>query len=178
MILVAQSGLHRMLTSTPMLQWPCVKFSSWFGSSFTEGPPPGVNFADLIPTLWNWSPDAQWSLFLWRKSQLWNVTYCTLEEGLHLHLQSGNSLNMTEWETWRLFESCELPLMAEKQRCDITWIFLQVFNQTKDGTFSQRYHHQCFSWSDKTSVSVLIKTVAITSVWSIGLLFNYYSTVL
>lgn len=28
-------------------------------------------------------------------------------------------------------ESCELPLMEEKQRCNITWIFLQVFNQTK-----------------------------------------------
>lgn len=74
-------------------------------------------------------------------------------------------------------ESCELPLMEEKQRCNITWIFLQVFNQTKRWHFRTVYYHHCSSRSDKTSVSVLIETVAITSVWSIGLLFCYYSTV-
>lgn len=92
---------------------------------------------------------------------------------------SMDKIERASERTWRLFESCELPLVEKRQRCNITWIFLQVFNQTKkrkkDGTFSQRCYRRCSSWSDKTSVSVLVKwKVAITSVSPIGLLFYYH----
>lgn len=49
-----------------------------------------------------------------------------LKQDYDIYFQSKSSLDNTEG----LCESCELPLLEEKQRCNITWIFLQVFNQT------------------------------------------------
>lgn len=139
----------------------------------------GVNFADLNPRLWNWSPGARWSLSLWRDSK--ELVRMPALKCHILYTSRTSTFTLRQRAVWvRQSEGCELPLVEEKQRCNITWIFLWVFNQTKkDGTFSLRYYHRCLFWSDKTSVSVLVKIFkkeeeAIISVWPIGLWFYYF----
>lgn len=76
---------------------------------------------------------------------------------------------------WSLCESCELPLLAEKQRCNVTWIFLQVFNQKWRWHFLTALSSMLiFINGEKKSVLVLtVKKVAITTLWPIGfLLYN------
>lgn len=98
----------------------------------------------------------------WLRCRLCNVTYCTLELQ-HLLFQSGSSLGETGRGVERLFESSELPLVEERQRCNITWIFFYKYlirqKKNRRHFFSLRYYHRCSTWSDQTSVSVHFQTV-------------------
>lgn len=99
-----------------------------------------------------------------------------------LYFQSQSSLDKTERESvcgvfGVRFKSCELPLVEEKQHCNITWIFffLQVFNQTTRWHFLTVLLSSMFFWIRRKPQRLKTK-VAITSVWPLGSLFYcYYS---
>lgn len=135
-LLVALSRLHKFWLR-PKHLWQnghMSIFLSLYGASFIKGHPVREEICKCHSTSVKLIPDHPWSPFSYDEKakrrfvcQLRNVRRLAL----HCPVYSGWKLSSDKrkWEMWWRFQSYETPLVEEKQRCNVTWIFLQVFNQ-------------------------------------------------
>lgn len=117
-----------------MTKWSYVNFLSLYGACFIKGHPVREEICKCHSTSVKLMPDHPWSPFSydekakrWFVCQLRNVRRPTLN--CPVYFGWNLSSDKRKWEMWWRFQSYGTPLVEEKQRCNVTWIFLQVFNQ-------------------------------------------------
>lgn len=63
------------------------------------------------------------------------TTTCRGWDRLEYLLSDKRSLDQREWGTWRLWKSCDFPLVEEMQHCNITWILYKYLIRQKVALF-------------------------------------------
>lgn len=93
----------------------------------------GLTFQILFHLCWKWSPGARRSLSVRRQGRCFqmpalkrHILYA-LKQDCHTCITVREPVDR---DRRREAVSCELPLVEERQHCNMTWIFL--FNQTKN----------------------------------------------